>query len=234
MSSFIAAAPQQVAGAGDVGHTEPQPTPAALAIPPAQTIPLDGPSPFADSIPIDIPRRPPSILEKPKRKARRLPVAHARTLEEKCWACPAVQAEGSLYCHLHSCIATNADGSSCGNEVTNPRRSRYCSTGYHPENGRYSIVVDILEHRKAQEAQESSARALQLERDLEYFEEHFAPHIPVGDGSTSSSSIQPRSIASWRSSTEGRQKTFGMNAFGMDRRSEGTWSRSGLEGAAGR
>lgn len=42
----------------------------------------------------------------------------------------------SLYCILHACRATLADGTLCGGPVHQPRLSRVCKTGFHKENTR--------------------------------------------------------------------------------------------------
>ncbi|ORX36719.1 hypothetical protein BD324DRAFT_608786 [Kockovaella imperatae] len=163
--------------------------------------------------------------------------------------CIRPQSEGSVYCTVHSCFAINDDGNRCGNLVIDPTVSRYCSSGWHNENRRYSHVEDLKAARRARESMLAKERESELAERVSYFSTHFSSALESSSSQSStcsSSRTGPSSSSSPISKSESlvpesdkdgsargthRQRSTsleherGWGAHGIDKWWVGDWSR---------
>ncbi|WVW83878.1 hypothetical protein I302_105900 [Kwoniella bestiolae CBS 10118] len=143
-------------------------------------------------------------------------------------ACQRPQSSGSLYCTNHSCQAINADGDRCGNWVSNPRDTRFCSNGWHMENSRHTHLSDLLAYRKALNARQSNEREKQNAAQLYYIEQRFPSSSSSSSASISSHSdlsllMTPPPTSPAARSTRSLSEERGWGAHGVDAWWRGNW-----------
>ncbi|OWT41878.1 hypothetical protein C362_00244 [Cryptococcus neoformans Bt1] len=96
------------------------------------------------------------------------------------------QSSDTIYCSIHTCQAINVDGERCGNAVHNPRQSRFCYNGWHVENSKYDIIVEMVARRKQLDEANAARRKQEMTEQMALFESQFS-RLSSTDRTSSSS-----------------------------------------------